>query len=103
MNLLSYFLIHTGAGPLLWVINLVVYLIIALILWLILKWVAVEFGVPEKILRLLGLLLFLLLVLSLFVGCTAYEKTVDSRSVGLQGSVNANGGSGKVVYTVHYR
>lgn len=35
--------------------------------------------------------------------CASYQASVDSRSVGVAGSVDANGGSGKVVYTVHYR
>lgn len=67
---LSYFIIHSGTGPILWLVNIIVYLIIAVILWLIIKWVAAEFGVPPQIVKLIGLLLFLLLVLSLFVGCT---------------------------------
>lgn len=66
--LLSYFIVHTGSGPLLWVVNIIIDLIIALILWLILKWIAVEFGVPPQIVKLIGLLIFLLAVLSLFVG-----------------------------------
>lgn len=68
MNISAYFLVNHGTGPLLWLINIVVYLIIAVIVWLILKWAASEFGVPPRIVQLIGMLLFLLLVLSLFVG-----------------------------------
>lgn len=39
---------------------------------------------------------------ALFSSCTAYEKSVDSRSIGVSGNATAEGGSGKVVYTVHY-
>lgn len=70
--MLAYFLYHSTsiASPLIWIINILIYLIIALILWLIVKYVAVEFGIDPRIVKLLGLLLFLVLVLSLFVGCT---------------------------------
>lgn len=102
MNL-SYFIIHSGTGPLLWLINIIVYLIIAVIVWMIVKWAAAEFGVPPQIVKLLGLLLFLLLIISLFVGCSSYQQSVASRSVGLQGSVTDSSGSGKIIYTVNYK
>jgi len=70
---ISYFIVHTGAGPILWIVNILIYLIIALIVWLVIKWVAAEFGVDPRIIKLIGLLLFLLLVLSLFVGCVTTE------------------------------
>lgn len=73
MNLLAYFLItgHGLSGPLLWIINIVILLLVALILWQIVKWAAAEFGVPGKIVQLVGILLFLMLILSLFAGCSS--------------------------------
>lgn len=72
MSLLAYFLVHPvgTVGPVLWIINLLIYVILAVIVWMILKWAAAEFGVPPQIVKMVGLLLFLLLVLSLFVGCS---------------------------------
>lgn len=84
--MLAYLLIHSAAGPIGLVINLIVYLIIAVILFMVIKWAAAEFGVPQSIVKLLGLLFFLLLILTLFVGCESIG------SVGVHGSFeNENG------------
>lgn len=68
MNL-AYFYIHspTIVGPIAWLLNILLVCVVALILWEILKWVATEFGVPGRIIHLIGLLIFLLLVISLFL------------------------------------
>lgn len=67
--MIAYLLIH-GAGPLYILINFLIYLIIFAIVWLIFKQIAGSFGISPQILNLIGLLLFLLLVLSLFIGCS---------------------------------
>lgn len=69
MNPLAYLYIHSPslAGPLAWLINILIVCIVAVILWEILKWVAAEFNVPGRIVHLLGLLIFLCLIISLFL------------------------------------
>lgn len=76
----AYFILHPAGttGPFLWLVNLIVLCVVAVILWLLLQWVAGEFGVPPRIIKLLGLLMFLLLFLSLFVGCADVGRVVDS-------------------------
>lgn len=74
-----------------------------MILWLIVQWIAASFGVDPRIMKLVGLLIFLCLILTLFIGCASYQKSVDSRSVGVAGQVTPEGGGGKVIYTVHYK
>lgn len=66
-------------APLEWLVNVIIVLVVALILWIIFKYIAAEFGVPEKIVRLIGLLIFLLLFLSLFVGCSSFDTAFRSR------------------------
>lgn len=68
MNL-AYLYIHSQSitGPLSWLLNILLVCIVALIVWEILKWVATEFGVPPRITHLIGLLIFVLLVISLFL------------------------------------
>lgn len=68
MNL-AYLYIHSQSivGPIAWLLNILLVCIVALILWEILKWVAAEFGVPPRIIHLVGLLIFLCLVISLFL------------------------------------
>lgn len=70
MNTLAYLIYHSSgpATPIVWLVNVVIYLIVALILWLIIRTVAAEFGVSPNIIKMIGLLLFLVLILSLFVG-----------------------------------
>lgn len=65
--MLSYFIVNHGTGPILWLVNIIIYLVVALILWLILQWIAGEFGVPPRVVKLMGLLIFLLLIVSLFL------------------------------------
>lgn len=68
MNL-AYLYIHSTSitGPIAWLLNILLVCVVALILWEILKWVAAEFGVPGRIIHLLGLLIFLCLIISLFL------------------------------------
>lgn len=86
MNILSYFIVHPvgTAAPLLWLINILIYCIFAVILWWILQWVATEFGVPAKIIHLLGILIFLLVLLTLFVGCAGGKYHGPDVSGGVQ-------------------
>jgi hypothetical protein len=64
--MLAYLLVH-GAGPIYLLVNFLIYAIILLIIFLILKQIAAQFGVGANIINLIGLVLFLLLVLMLFV------------------------------------
>lgn len=77
MNALSlaYFIVHTGTGPILWIVNAIIYLLMALLLFLIFQWIAAEFNVPPKIVKLIGLIIFLCALLALLGGCQQ-----DSRS-----------------------
>lgn len=101
---LSYYLIHAGSSGVGLVINLIVYLIIAVILFYIFQLAASYFGIPATIVKLVGLLLFLLLVLSLFAGCGAYESSVASRTVGVSGyAKDTNAVGGQVYDSVQYR
>lgn len=78
MNFLLYFLIPAGhgiTGPFLWAVNIILVLLVALLLWLVLQFVAKKFQVPPDMVQVIGLILFILLILSLFVGCTTQTPT----------------------------
>lgn len=83
MTLAYFFFRSTTLGaPLVWLINILLVCVFALIIWEIIKWVASEFGVPAKIIHLVGLLIFLGLLLTLFAGCSTTTTTFpDGRVV----------------------
>lgn len=82
--MIAYLLIHSVAGPLGLIVNLIVYLILALIIFFIIQWVAAEFGIPPKIMKLIGLLLFLLVILTVFIGCSAITGCANEAFYGKQ-------------------
>lgn len=80
--MIAYLLIHSAAGPLGLIVNLIVYLILALIIFFIIQWAAAEFGIPPKIVKLIGLLLFLLVILTVFIGCSTATGSADEAFYG---------------------
>lgn len=107
MNLLAYFIIHPVSAPVavVWLINIIIYCIFAVILYYILQWVAGEFGVPPKIVKLFGLLIFLALVLMLFVGCaTDSEGVTRFDTKGVAEAVSAGVGTyDRIAHPEYYR
>lgn len=47
--------------------------------------------------------IILLSIALLLAGCADYQKSVDSRSIGVSGQTDGTNAGGKVVYTVRYR
>lgn len=97
--MIAYYIIHSP-GPLGLVINLVIYLIIAIILFMVIRIAAAEFGVSQRIVQLLGLLIFLVLILTLFVGCATNtaDPVKNAHNAGLNAAGKAAlGEAGKVL------
>ena len=45
----------------------------------------------------------LLLASLLLTSCAGYQSSVDSRSIGIQGTTDGQNSGGKIIYAVHYR
>lgn len=72
MNMLAYLIVKAGPVlplPFAWIINFLIYCLLALIVWLIFKKIAIKIGADADIVNLVGLVLLLFVVASLFAGC----------------------------------
>lgn len=77
MNALLAYFIYTGhglPGAAVWVINILIYLVVLLIVFAIVKIAAAEFQVSPGIVKLVGLILFLAFVLVLVSGCSTTQQ-----------------------------
>lgn len=83
MNLAYLIYSHQDlSSPLNWLINICIYLVVALIVWAIVKTAASEFNVSAGIVKLIGLVLFLIFLLVIFTGCstTTGDPAKDRRN-----------------------
>lgn len=79
--MIAYLLIHYGAPSIfLWIINALIELVILAIVFYIVVWVlqAVGIPIPSKVIQLLGVLLALLIILSLFAGCSGVSPVAQA-------------------------